>query len=124
MPQHLMLNTKHVSTYVTLRHFRVTFPSLSSSLCELNSISGVWGSTEARGMRRPACQALCWKLSQTPTCLSAHVASLIVACDNLSKATLGSPLHHSCNSVLLSPRKIHSRLSGIVAMSSLEHLIS
>lgn len=75
MPQHLLLNTKHVSTYVILRHFVVTFPSLSSSFCDLNSVFSVWGLMEAGGMRPAGCQALCWKRSYMPTCLSTHVAT-------------------------------------------------
>ena len=54
---------------------------------------------------------------------STDVSGLTVGHDNLSKITLGSLLLRACNSILLSPRKMHSRPLRIVAIGSLEQLI-
>lgn len=53
----------------------------------------------------------------------ADVSDLTIGHSNLSKITLGSVLLCACNSVLLSPRKMHCRPLGIVALGSLEQLI-
>ena len=56
------------------------------------------------------------------TCLFTEVAGLEMPIENFSITVLGSSLRYGCDSALLSPREMHSRLLEVVG--SLEHLIS